>query len=68
MTNNPQVVSRNEWIRERKVYARARNPEALRALRAERPVSLRLDVTDVDQTRAAHMTGTRAEWLRSKLE
>jgi len=37
----------------RKVYATARNPEALRALRDERLVSLRLDVTDVDQIRAA---------------
>ena len=37
----------------RKVYATARNPEALRALRDERLVLLRLDVTDVDQIRAA---------------
>ena len=37
----------------RKVYATARSPEALRALRDERVVSLRLDVTDVDQIRAA---------------
>src|SRR3981189_217773 len=37
----------------RKVYATARNPEALRALREERLFSLRLDVTDVDQIRAA---------------
>src|SRR5260370_14583559 len=37
----------------RKVYATARNPEALRDLRDERLVSLRLDVTDVDQIRAA---------------
>src|SRR6266403_5849422 len=37
----------------RKVYATARNPEALSALRAERLVPLRLDVTDVDQIRAA---------------
>jgi NAD(P)-dependent dehydrogenase (short-subunit alcohol dehydrogenase family) len=37
----------------RKVYATARNPEALRALRDERLVSLRLDVTDMDQIRAA---------------
>jgi NAD(P)-dependent dehydrogenase (short-subunit alcohol dehydrogenase family) len=36
----------------RKVYAAARNPEALRALRDERLVPLRLDVTDVDQIRA----------------
>ena len=37
----------------RKIYATARNPEALRDLRHERLVSLRLDVTDVDQVRAA---------------
>src|SRR5437762_11341346 len=37
----------------KKVYATARNPEALRALRDERLVPLRLDVTDVDQIRAA---------------
>ena len=37
----------------KKVYATARNPEALRALHDERVVSLRLDVTDVDQIRAA---------------
>src|SRR5467141_3814451 len=37
----------------RKVYAAARNPEALRALRDERLVPLRLDVTDADQIRAA---------------
>jgi NADP-dependent 3-hydroxy acid dehydrogenase YdfG len=37
----------------RKVYATARNPEALRALRDERLVSLRLDVTDADQIRTA---------------
>src|SRR5260221_4280041 len=37
----------------RKVYATARDPVALRALRDERLVSLRLDVTDVDQIRAA---------------
>src|SRR5437588_7924054 len=37
----------------RKVYATARNPEALHALRDERLVSLRLDVTDVDEIRAA---------------
>ncbi|PYQ10732.1 MAG: short-chain dehydrogenase [Acidobacteria bacterium] len=36
----------------RKVYATARNPEALRDLRDDRLVSLRLDVTDVDQIRA----------------
>ena len=37
----------------RKVYAAARDPEALRALRDERLVSLRLDVTDADDIRAA---------------
>jgi NAD(P)-dependent dehydrogenase (short-subunit alcohol dehydrogenase family) len=37
----------------RKVYATARNPETLRALRDERLVALRLDVTDMDQIRAA---------------
>jgi len=37
----------------RKVYATARNPEGLRALDDERLVSLRLDVTDADQIRAA---------------
>src|SRR6266478_911910 len=37
----------------RKVYAAARNPEALRPLGDERLVSLRLDVTDPDQIRAA---------------
>ena len=37
----------------RKVYATARNPEALSALQDERVVALRLDVTDVDQVRSA---------------
>jgi NAD(P)-dependent dehydrogenase (short-subunit alcohol dehydrogenase family) len=37
----------------KKVYATARNPEALGALRDERLVWLRLDVTDADQIRAA---------------
>ena len=37
----------------KKVYATARNPEALRALRDERLVVLRLDVTDAEQIRAA---------------
>jgi NAD(P)-dependent dehydrogenase (short-subunit alcohol dehydrogenase family) len=37
----------------RKVYATARNPEALSALRNERLVALRLDVTDAEQIRAA---------------
>jgi NAD(P)-dependent dehydrogenase (short-subunit alcohol dehydrogenase family) len=37
----------------RKVYATARNPEALHALRDARLVPLRLDVTDVEQIGAA---------------
>jgi NAD(P)-dependent dehydrogenase (short-subunit alcohol dehydrogenase family) len=37
----------------RKVYATARDPEAVRDRRDERLVSLRLDVTDADQIRAA---------------
>jgi NAD(P)-dependent dehydrogenase (short-subunit alcohol dehydrogenase family) len=37
----------------RKVYATARNPETLNSLRDERLVSLRLDVTDAGQIRAA---------------
>jgi NAD(P)-dependent dehydrogenase (short-subunit alcohol dehydrogenase family) len=37
----------------RKVYATARNPETLRDLHDERLVPLRLDVTDVDEIRAA---------------
>src|SRR5258708_8072523 len=37
----------------RKVYATARNPEALRALHDERLVSLRLHLNDADQIRAA---------------
>jgi NAD(P)-dependent dehydrogenase (short-subunit alcohol dehydrogenase family) len=37
----------------RKVYAATRHPEELRALRDERLMSLRLDVTDVEQIRAA---------------
>ena len=37
----------------RKVYATARNPEALSALRDERLVALRLDVTDAEQIHAA---------------
>jgi NAD(P)-dependent dehydrogenase (short-subunit alcohol dehydrogenase family) len=36
----------------RKVYATARNPEALRSLGDERLIPLRLDVTDADQIRA----------------
>src|SRR5256886_10218927 len=45
----------------RKVYATARNPEALRALRDERLGSLRLDVTDVGQIRAARETGSAVD-------
>ncbi len=37
----------------KKVYATARNPEALGALRDDRLVALRLDVTDANQIRAA---------------
>jgi NAD(P)-dependent dehydrogenase (short-subunit alcohol dehydrogenase family) len=37
----------------RKVYAAARDPETLAALRDERVVPLRLDVTDTEQIRAA---------------
>ena len=37
----------------KKVYAAARDPEALRALRDQRLVALRLDLTDGDQIRAA---------------
>lgn len=37
----------------KKIYATARNPESLRALRDERVVVLQLDVTDADQIRAA---------------
>jgi NAD(P)-dependent dehydrogenase (short-subunit alcohol dehydrogenase family) len=45
----------------RKVYATARNPEALRGQRDERLVSLRLDVTDVDQIRAAEEAASDVE-------
>ena len=37
----------------KKIYATARDPEALRDLRDPRLVALRLDVTDADQIRAA---------------
>src|SRR5882672_619259 len=37
----------------KKVYAAARNPETLRDVRDERLVPLQLDLTDVDQIRAA---------------
>ena len=43
----------------KKVYATARNPEALQALRDERLVPLRLDVTDAEQLRAAAEAGSR---------
>jgi NAD(P)-dependent dehydrogenase (short-subunit alcohol dehydrogenase family) len=46
-----------------KVYATARNPEALRALRDERLVPLRLDVTDPDQIRAAAEAASDVELL-----
>ena len=45
----------------RKVYATARNPETLLDLRDERVVSLRLDVTDADQIRAAGEAATDVE-------
>src|SRR5258708_25496699 len=45
----------------KKVYATARNPEALRALGDERLVSLRLGVTDVDQIRAVGEAAPDAE-------
>src|SRR5438128_3545590 len=45
----------------RKVYATARNPEVLRALRDERLVPLRLDVTDVEQIRAAGAAASDVE-------
>jgi NAD(P)-dependent dehydrogenase (short-subunit alcohol dehydrogenase family) len=47
----------------RKVYAAARNPEALSALRDKRLVSLRLDVTDADQIRAAVETASDVDLL-----
>src|ERR1700716_1542696 len=49
----------------RKVYATARNPEALRALRDERLVSLQLDVTDADQIRAAGEAASDVELVFS---
>src|SRR5256714_14114243 len=49
----------------KKVYATARNPEALRALRDGRLVSLRLDVTDVDQIRAAGEAASDVELVFS---
>jgi NAD(P)-dependent dehydrogenase (short-subunit alcohol dehydrogenase family) len=49
----------------RKVYATARNPEALRlrAVRDERIVLLRLDVTDADQIRAAGEAAPHVEFV-----
>src|SRR5262249_38592781 len=47
----------------RKVYAGARNPEALRALRDKRLVPLRLDVTDADQIRAAAETASDVQLI-----
>jgi len=49
----------------RKVYATARNPEALHALGDERLVSLRLDVTDPDQIRAAAEAASDVELVFS---
>src|SRR5258706_4146268 len=45
----------------KKVYATARNPEALGALRDERLVALPLDVTDANQIRAAAATASDVE-------
>ncbi len=45
----------------RKVYATARDPEALRTLPDGRLVPLRLDVTDVEQVRAASRAATDVE-------
>ena len=47
----------------RKVYAAARNPEALRDLRDERLVPLRLDVTDADQISAAADAASDVEFV-----
>jgi NAD(P)-dependent dehydrogenase (short-subunit alcohol dehydrogenase family) len=49
----------------RKVYATARNPEALRlrAVRDERIVLVRLDVTDADQIRAAGEAAPHVEFV-----
>ncbi len=47
----------------KKVYATARNPEALRDLRDKRLVALRLDVTDADQIRAAVKTAPDVDLL-----
>src|SRR5260370_22906787 len=50
----------------KKVYATARSPEALRALGDERLVSLRLDVTDVDQIRAVAEAASDVELVFNK--
>ena len=49
----------------KKVYATARDPEALRDLRNERLVSLQLDVTDADQIRAAGEAASDVELVFS---
>src|SRR5687768_2094324 len=49
----------------RKVYAAARNPEALGTLADERLVPLRLDVTDADQIRAAGEAASDVELVFS---
>jgi NAD(P)-dependent dehydrogenase (short-subunit alcohol dehydrogenase family) len=49
----------------RKVYATARNPEALGRLGDERLVSLKLDVTDADQIRAAAEAASDVELVFS---
>lgn len=49
----------------KKVYAAARNPETLAALRNERVVPLRLDVTDTEQIRAAAEASSDVELVFS---
>jgi NAD(P)-dependent dehydrogenase (short-subunit alcohol dehydrogenase family) len=49
----------------KKVFATARNPEALRAPRDDRLVLLRLDVTDADQIRAAGEAASDVELVFS---
>ena len=49
----------------KKVYAAARNPEALHALGDERLVPLRLDVTDAEQIRAAAEAASDVELVFS---
>ena len=49
----------------RKVYATARNPEALRDLRDPRLVLLRLDVTDAEQYPRRRRSGSgRRDWIQ----